>query len=450
MKRIMCLAISFWLATFYVGEAQPVWQPVHTFTLEAANILHLQSVGDKVVVSTTMSALYRSKPDGSLDAVLLVLGNSISEVSFKSEMDWLVGGENAVYYSQDGGTHWEMEETPFDRFVSATAWVGDVMYVGTDDYPDMRNDGHGRGIWRSFDKGRTWQAINSGIGDDAYITKMATDADGNVWAAVVHAGYAPSDGLYRWNETGELWERVPIGMYDASGGLIYNATSTAVYGLTVMADGSIWVGFDGVCTNFQCSGVNVSRDGGQTWRSVNGGPDLQSPTQPVVNDVVLDPEYGLMGPLANYNRGFAYMSGDNGWTMRRELPHSSNPYETYRMAATADGHTWTARRLDKTLYRLARTGTGIDDEKPVDFELATYPNPFNPSTVLAFTLPGTSHVTVHVYDQVGRLVATLADRSFGTGSHSITWEARDAASGVYLFRITAGGRVQTAKATLVR
>ncbi len=450
MKRTSCAAAVLCMAASF-SHAQPVWEPAHTFTLADARIVHLQSIGNTVVVSTAMSALYRSKPDGTLEAVLLVLGNSISEAGFRSEADWLVGGENTIYYTENTGTNWRVESTPFERLVSATAWVGDVMYIGTDDYHDMRNVGRGLGIWRSFDKGRTWEAINEGLTGDAYITKMATDKAGNVWAAMTNVDHVPADGLFRWNDSGRRWERAPLGVYDGQGRSVYTATSVSVHGFSVLADGSIWVGFSGVCSNFACSGVNMSTDNGQTWTSVPGIPDLPNHEQPTVNDVIVDPEYGLLAPLSNYHRGIVEITHDGPWSARTgNLPRSPNSYETYRMATTADGRTWAARRLDKTLYRLGKVGTDIDDERPADFKLSAYPNPFNPATVLAFDLPSAGHVTVHVYDQVGRLAATLADRNFAAGSHRITWNAQNAASGVYLFRITAAGQVRTLKATHVR
>jgi flagellar hook assembly protein FlgD len=70
------------------------------------------------------------------------------------------------------------------------------------------------------------------------------------------------------------------------------------------------------------------------------------------------------------------------------------------------------------------------------------PNPFNASTVINFSLQEAGHVTLSVYDILGREVAKLLDGSFPPGIHSITWDARDAhggqlASGIYFYRLTA-------------
>ncbi|MGB6034503.1 MAG: T9SS type A sorting domain-containing protein, partial [Bacteroidota bacterium] len=65
-----------------------------------------------------------------------------------------------------------------------------------------------------------------------------------------------------------------------------------------------------------------------------------------------------------------------------------------------------------------------------------YPNPFNPTTSIQFSLPTRSLVTVEVVDVLGRVVATLADDEFAAGLHQMRWDARTA-SGIYFARLSA-------------
>jgi hypothetical protein len=71
------------------------------------------------------------------------------------------------------------------------------------------------------------------------------------------------------------------------------------------------------------------------------------------------------------------------------------------------------------------------------------PSPFNPSTVVPFTLAADSDVSIEVFDVAGREVATLVDARLAAGAHAVRWDGRDAAggavpSGVYLVRMRAG------------
>jgi lysophospholipase L1-like esterase len=68
-----------------------------------------------------------------------------------------------------------------------------------------------------------------------------------------------------------------------------------------------------------------------------------------------------------------------------------------------------------------------------------YPNPFNPSTTIAFALPVVSHVTLRVFDIVGREVAVLVRGTVAAGVHRVVWDAQEAAGGVYLYRLDATG-----------
>ena len=79
-----------------------------------------------------------------------------------------------------------------------------------------------------------------------------------------------------------------------------------------------------------------------------------------------------------------------------------------------------------------------------------YPNPFGAQTAIRYGLAEAGPVEVSVYDAVGRLVATLVDAEQGAGYHTAQWDARGVASGLYVYRVTAGAETRTLKMTLVR
>ncbi len=88
---------------------------------------------------------------------------------------------------------------------------------------------------------------------------------------------------------------------------------------------------------------------------------------------------------------------------------------------------------------------------PETYALASnYPNPFNPSTEIRFTLPEASAVSLIVYDVMGREAERLLDKTLGAGYHEARWDATGLPSGVYLYRIEAGSFAQTRHMTLLK
>lgn len=80
-----------------------------------------------------------------------------------------------------------------------------------------------------------------------------------------------------------------------------------------------------------------------------------------------------------------------------------------------------------------------------------YPNPFNPETSIRFGLPQDGHVSLKVYDTLGREIATLVDEARSAGDHSVSWDAVRVPSGVYFCRLqTETGHSEVLKMTLLK
>jgi Secretion system C-terminal sorting domain len=133
----------------------------------------------------------------------------------------------------------------------------------------------------------------------------------------------------------------------------------------------------------------------------------------------------------------------------------------YQDVAFIDGHGTTTQPqqysyVDKNVtegnytYRLKQTdfdGTSVYSKEvevgvkiPAVYSLKqNYPNPFNPSTKIDFTLASDSHVTLNVYDVLGRKVAELMNTNMTTGLHTVNFNATRLASGVYFYKLEAKG-----------
>lgn len=117
----------------------------------------------------------------------------------------------------------------------------------------------------------------------------------------------------------------------------------------------------------------------------------------------------------------------------------------------------TAEEVDFTLPPLPALPFGAvytsaeDAAVPGAFALdQNYPNPFNPATTIRYTLPAATHVTMEVFDILGRRVAVLSDGLQPTGTHEVVFDARSLPSGSYLYRLRAGDRTETRMMLLVK
>lgn len=111
---------------------------------------------------------------------------------------------------------------------------------------------------------------------------------------------------------------------------------------------------------------------------------------------------------------------------------------------------------DAILYKVI---TSVDTKNtllPTTTELiGNYPNPFNPSTTIAFQLHKPAKVEIEVYNILGQKVATVIDKFYNAGIYKIKWDATNdyggrLTSGIYLYRLKAGKVTQVKKLLLLR
>jgi hypothetical protein len=130
-----------------------------------------------------------------------------------------------------------------------------------------------------------------------------------------------------------------------------------------------------------------------------------------------------------------------------------DPFKTYywRVMASNKGgvSTWSS------IWRFTTDNTvGVserDNAIPTKFSLGqNYPNPFNPSTTIAFSLPRAEHVTLKVFDLLGKEIATLVDKKLSPGHYEARWNAGDVESGTYFYQLRAGEFAATKKLVLMQ
>ena len=117
-----------------------------------------------------------------------------------------------------------------------------------------------------------------------------------------------------------------------------------------------------------------------------------------------------------------------------------------------------ANNLEESILSspIAARASKTDKGGSKDFQLLqNYPNPFNPQTEIAYTLPEDSHVKLAIYNTLGQEVKVLVDEYQNAGKRKVIWDGLNengekVASGIYFYKLDAGGSVQTKKMSLIK
>ena len=175
---------------------------------------------------------------------------------------------------------------------------------------------------------------------------------------------------------------------------------------------------------------------------------LNVSTLSVNGTVILQDNEGNKIPFSAKNLDFA-----NGYfelLPNNELTENSL-YQIILKAeiATTDGYTL---GIEEIISFRTKSITSVEDiNNPVSYNLiSAYPNPFNPTTTLEYQLEQSSHVSIKIYDIIGNLVATLANRNVNAGTYKISFDAHNLPSGVYFSQIITNTDKKTIKLLLTK
>jgi len=180
------------------------------------------------------------------------------------------------------------------------------------------------------------------------------------------------------------------------------------------------------------------------FKGIDWADNLQGYVK-TVNDVNGSIQIAAAGAKANLENG-------SFGTFKFELKQG---WEDAELSVNVDRLRWNEGAEMKSVANIeispVTTGLVSETTLPTQFALEqNFPNPFNPSTTLRFALPSASEVRLTVFNTLGQTVATLVNQPMNAGNHVVQFNASNLSSGMYFYRIDAGGFTQTLKMMLVK
>lgn len=89
-----------------------------------------------------------------------------------------------------------------------------------------------------------------------------------------------------------------------------------------------------------------------------------------------------------------------------------------------------------------------NETQALEYKITNYPNPFNPTTKILYSMPNSGHVYLKIFDSLGREIKTLVDKNQEAGSYEINFDGSGLTSGVYFCRLVTGDYSHTQKLVL--
>ncbi len=292
-----------------------------------------------------------------------------------------------------------------------------------------------------------WTKTYGGSGDDGLRSILLLSDDGFLLCGYTNTFGGGSFDFYlvRTNAQGDtLWTRTYGGSdYEAAwsvdavddsgfivGGVVTRGappTQTSWFSLVRINENgdTLWTSTIENATNESSASVRHTRDGGFALVGTTSLPGRGADVLLVKTD---------QRGESQWQRSFGRPFDDNGSSVQQCLDGG------FVIAGMVCENTFDAYLVKTDEFGLV---TDVDERilgnGPALFRLyQNYPNPFNPSTTISYLLPIQSHVTLKVFDVLGREVATLVNEERHPGAHTVRWDANGIASGVYFFRLQAG------------
>ena len=315
-----------------------------------------------------------------------------------------------IYQSTDDGMSWLPADTvtPSDG-IGAFAVSGDNVVAAGTFNAFVRTDSSGK-----------WVTVPFGYSTDA-VADLASSGN-DLFAAAAY------QGVFRSTDHGWTWAASNTGIADVD-------VHSIAAGETYLLAGTERTRY------LNSQGVYRSTDKGSTWTHVDWTLDWIGALKIIDARVFAGTANGV------------FVSSDTGSTweyvgvgMEGATVETLESDGEFLYAGTSGRGVW-RRPLTEMITSVAQTGADLPNQLSL---CQNYPNPFNPTTTIRYGLPSRSHVLLAVYNTLGQKVAELVNADVDAGYHEVQFNARNLASGVYFYRLTAGSFVETKKLLLVR
>lgn len=403
-----------------------------------------------------------------------VTGRLVGAKAVSDDIVWVGGQGGAVLLTTDGGKNWinhplpdvNLRVTSIEAFdtktavavcISTTNTLGFFIYRTTDggatwtklyDAPKSFGDAirffdskNGIAIgdpdtdrlfyWHillTSDGGATWNRLDSAKIPAPYGDKLeqgvsnGMDVIGNhVWFGTINGGTSTFfPHVYHSSDKGNTWEAVSVSDLTYIQGVAF---ADAKVGYAMELNGKI----------------SKTTDGGATWKALS----------PIATNSMRAIKYRQASNdiFVVANSGMAYLSQNDGISFDPLAPIITTILRGMTVSPTSNivwavGDGGIILKWDENATDVKTVNNSI----PTQFSLSqNFPNPFNPTTLIQYSVPSESKISLKVYDVLGKEVASLVNETKPVGNYEVVFNAVGLSNGVYFYTLNAGAVSLTKK-----
>jgi len=402
--------------------AQSNAQWIQTNSPMHVNILSFTANNNNLYVGTDGNGIYCSNDNGtSWTAINSGLTNYYVPALAICGNKIIAGTIGGVFLSNIADTNWIAVNSDLTHFNVMSLAVNDSnIYAGTATYINPYPLFYGGRVYFSTNYGSNWSDITSDLPSPSSLVNIGIYAlavkDTDVFVGT-------GAGVFRSTNNGTSWTSLNSGLTNSW------VNALAFNGSDLIAGTR--------------DGVFLSTNSGLSWTAIDSGLSCTYVQALAVND---DKFFvgTLFGVFLSTNNGTNWIGVNSGLSETNILSLMVSATNVY--VGTFSEGVW-KRSLSEIVTSVSLASYLV----PKDFDLhQNYPNPFNSTTIISFTLPIKSLVSLKVFDIMGREIATLVSRELSAGSYSKQWNAEYLSSGVYFYRLQAGGSIATKKLLLLK
>lgn len=350
----------------------------------------------------------------------------ISEITYKETSKLYAIISYKLHKSTNNGATWS--EVPFNiRAINYESKIyissDDILYLSIPQY----------GLYQTNNDGITWDSLNQGFPSEININAIGeTD---NFWMHELIV--AAKEGYYKFDNTTHRWQINNDGLFENS----------PLWDFTINADGIVYLATErhGIFKNqypinkpyqiVKPNGSEQLRPGDIytiQWQSNGMGSSKLEYTTNNGNSwaIIMDSINASVGAFT--------------WS----IPNSPSTFCKVRISSNFNP---LYNDPSDNNFTILPT-TSVEEENQIyTYSLSqNFPNPFNPSTTIKFSLAESSPVSLKIYDILGKEVLTLVDEILKHGNYTYSINASQLASGIYIYRLIAGNFVSTKKLILLK